>query len=135
MSTVVVSAVLDALVARAFSRANAAEANTAIEAVRALQEAQGHQAFSYELFVPTANHDEFLLTVALPKLVSFLDSRGFRGASTPGVFLSLFTADGLHFIEAGAALEVLAGFRQLTVSELYSRSRDGGAREPLRLGP
>ncbi len=129
------SAVLDALVATAFARANALDANTCIEATRKDQAARGHQPFSYELLTPRANVDEFFLTVALPRLVSFLASRGFRGTTTPGVFLSLFAPNGLHFIEAGAALEVLGAFRNLTVGELYSRYRDGGAEEPLLLGP
>lgn len=127
--------VVEALVERSFHRAQAHEANTAIDTVRADEEARtGAAAFSYELFVPQANVDDYFLTQALPKLVHFLHCRGFRGASTPGVFVSLFTATALHFVEAGAALEVLAAARQLSVDELFRRYGEGGTGDPKLLG-
>lgn len=127
--------VVDALVARAFGHATHVDANGAIDATRAAEEERtGAPAFSYELFVPRANVDEFFLHHALPKLVNFLHCRGFRSTNTPGVFLSLFTADGLHFVHAGEALEVMGRARQLEVDELFRRYGDGGTGDPKLLG-
>jgi hypothetical protein len=127
--------VVDALVARAFHQAVPSGANDAIDQVRQAQEARtGAPAFSYELFVPRANVDDYFLHHALPKLVHFLHCRGFRSASTPGVFVSLFTGEALHFIEACVALEVLGGARQLGVDELFRRYGEGGSGDPKLLG-
>lgn len=126
---------VDALLKRAFHRAPVAAANQAIDEVRATLEAEsGAAAFSYELFVPRANVDEFFLSSALPKLVLFLHCRGFRGNQTPGLFISLFTEHGLHFIKAGEALEVMAAAKHLSIDELYRRYGDGGTGDPKLLG-
>ncbi len=129
------SSVVSALVSRAFRTAPVSNANAAIDAVRLEQEALGFQPFSYELFVPRANADEFFLSSVLPKLVAFLHDKGYRSGRAPGLFVSLFTPEGLHFIEAGAVLEVLGGFKQLGVDELFRRYGAGGSGEPKRLGP
>lgn len=129
------SRIVPALVEQAFHHADAAHANEAIEAARLAEEARtGQPAFSYEVFVTQANVDEALLTQTLPRLVNFLHCKGFKSGRTPGVFLSLFTEDGLAFIPAGAALEVLAGFKGLSVDELYRRYGDGGTGDPKLLG-
>lgn len=127
---------VDRLIARAFHRAEAAQANEAIDAMRARQEDEtGAAAFSFELFEPQTNADEVLSHQALPKLVYFLHCRGFRDARTPGVFVSLFTRSGLHFIRAGDVLEVLGDVRRLPVAELYRRYGEGGTGDPRLLGP
>lgn len=129
------SAVVEALLQRAFHQAEPATANEAIEATRLQEEERtGQAAFSYELFVPRANVDEYFLSHALPKLVNFLNCRGFKSASTPGVFVSLFTPSGLAFIQAGDVLEALATLRHLTVEEAYRRYGDGGTGDPKLLG-
>lgn len=126
---------VDALMRRAFHQAPVADANQAIDDVRAtLEEESGAAAFSYELFVPRANVDEFFLSNALPKLVLFLHCRGFRGNQTPGLFVSLFTDQGLHFIKAGDALDVMAAAKHLSIDELYRRYGDGGTGDPKLLG-
>lgn len=130
------SALVEALVKRAFHQAPIAQANQAIDDVRAMVEAEsGAQAFSYELFVPGANVEAYFLSNALPKLVLFLHCRGFRGPQTPGLFVSLFSDTGLHFIKAGDALEVMAEAKHLTIDELYRRYGDGGTGDPKLLGP
>lgn len=127
------SALVSALTARAFRTVGPAEANVAIAEVRDTLEAQLGSAFSYELFVPRANVDDFFLQTALPKLVNFLHGRGAR-SSAPGVFVSLFTAEGLHFIEADVVLEILAAQKHVPVSELFRRYADGGVGDPKLLG-
>lgn len=129
------SAVLEVLVQRAFLRADPARANEAIEEARLdVEDRTGQPAFSYELFVPTANVDEYFLSQALPKLVNFLHCRGFKSANTPGVFVSLFTPSGLVFIEAGAVVEALATLRHLSIEEAWRRYGDGGTGDPKLLG-
>lgn len=126
---------MNALVARAFQTAPLAQANEAIDEVRTAQAAQGLEPFSYELFVPRANVDDFFLSNALPKLIAFLHDKGFRGGRAPGLFVSLFTPEALHFISTEAALEVLAGFKQASIDELFRRYAAGGTGDPKRLGP
>ena len=129
------SAVVEALLQRAFHHADPATANEAIEATRLAEEDRtGQAAFSYELFVPRANVHAFFLEHALPKLVNFLHCRGFRSASTPGVFVSLFTPTALAFIDAGAVVETLVGLRHLSIEEAWRRYGDGGTGDPKLLG-
>jgi hypothetical protein len=130
-----VSPVVDVLLERAFRQADPTRANEAIEEARLeIEDRTGQQAFSYELFVPRANVDEYFLSHALPKLVNFLHCRGFKSASTPGVFVSLFTPSGLAFIEAGAVVEALAGLKHLSIEETWRRYGDGGTGDPKLLG-
>ncbi|MBL8918316.1 MAG: hypothetical protein JNJ54_05610 [Myxococcaceae bacterium] len=127
--------VVEALIGRSFQQAQVHEANTAIDTVRAEEEGRtGAAAFSYELFVPQANVDDYFLTQALPRLVHFLHCRGFRSTRTPGVFVSLFTPTALHFVEAGVVLEVLGAARHLSVEELFRRYGEGGTGDPKLLG-
>jgi hypothetical protein len=129
-----VSQIIEALVERAFLRADSTRANEAIEDARLNIEARtGQPAFSYELFVPRANVDDFFLAQALPKLVNFLHCKGYRSATTQGVFVSLFTASGLAFIEAGAVVEVLATLKHLTIPEVWRRYGEGPG-DPKLLG-
>jgi hypothetical protein len=126
---------LEALRARAFHHAPPAEANQAIDEVRVqLEEASGAPAFSYELFAPRLDVDTHFGHHALPRLANFLHCRGFRSASTPGVFVSLFSDAGLDFIHGGDALEVLAALRGLTIDEVFRRYGDGGTGDPKLLG-
>jgi len=129
------SGVVALLEQRAFHRADAAAANTAIEAARlAEEERTGQAAFSYELFVPQANVEAYFTDHALPRLVNFLHCRGFKSSRTPGVFVSLFTPAGLFFIEGGAVLEVLAALKHLSIDEAFRRYGDGGPGDPKLLG-
>ncbi|MDX2015057.1 MAG: STAUR_1299 family protein [Myxococcaceae bacterium] len=129
------SDVVGQLVARAFARADAARANVGIDEVRAQVEAEtGAPAFSYELFVPRANVEAFFVEQALPKLVYFLSCRGLRTRRTPGVFVSLFTDDGLLFLHAGDVVEVVGQRRGLSVDDCFRRYADGGTGDPKALG-
>ncbi|MBM4777435.1 MAG: hypothetical protein GQE15_07000, partial [Archangiaceae bacterium] len=51
-----------------------------------------------------------------------------------GLFVSLFTDQGLHFIRAGEALDVMATAKHLSIEELYRRYGDGGTGDPKLLG-
>ncbi|MCU0700272.1 MAG: hypothetical protein MUC96_27505 [Myxococcaceae bacterium] len=128
-------AVVEQLVSRAFSRAAAAGANAAIDEVRERLEAEtGAPTFSYELFVPRANVEAFFVEQVLPRLVSFLSCRGLRTARTPGVFVSLFTGDGIAFLHAGEVVEILGQRRGLSVDDCFRRYADGGTGDPKALG-
>jgi hypothetical protein len=130
------SDVVEELTALAFDRAPPAEANERIEAVReAIETRSGSPAFSYELFAPRLGVDAWFGEQALPRLIYFLSCRGLRSARAPGVFVSLFTADGLLFLHAGDVVERLAARRGLTVEVCFQRYGDGGTGEPKALGP
>jgi hypothetical protein len=120
--------------ARAFAHAAPAEANLAIEAQREARSEGGRLAWSYEVALPALGPDEYLKARVLPKLVYFLDCRGARLPQTPGVFVSLFTAEGLCFVDAGAVVSCLAEARGLDLLEVVRRYGERGAGDPALLG-
>jgi hypothetical protein len=128
------SPLLEQLDALAFDRASPSEANQAIEAVRLARGGGLAPALSYELALPGLGPDEFLTQRALPKLVYFLDCRGAKLPNAPGVFVSLFTAEGLLFFDAGVLVQALATARGLTLAELVRRYGEGGVGDPPLLG-
>lgn len=128
------SPLVDQLSKLAFHRAENADANVAIGEVRAARSAEGVEALSYELALPTLAPDEYLKDKALPKLVYFLDCRGVKVPASGGVFVSLFSPEGLLFVEAGPVVELLAQARGLTLAEVVRRYGADGAGDPMLLG-
>jgi hypothetical protein len=129
------TSVLEELQNLAFHRASPAEANTAIDETRARRSADsGTEAVSYEVALPALAPDEFLTTKVLPKLVYFLDCRGVKVPGSGGVFVSMFSAEGLLFLEAGPMVEVLARARSLTLAEVVRRYGADGKGDPPLLG-
>jgi hypothetical protein len=129
------SPILEELTQLAFHRAPPAEANQAIEDVRSQRsEAAGQDAVSYEVALPALAPDDFLAHRALPKLVYFLDCRGVKVPSSGNVFVSLFSSEGLFFLEAGPMVEVLAKARGLTLAEVVRRYGADGKGDPPLLG-
>lgn len=128
------SAVLEALMAGALHHASPADANQAIAAARAHLGGEFTEALSYEIVVPALDPDGYLTQRALPKLVYFLDCRGAKLPSAPGVFVSLFTPAGLYFLDAGEVVQVLARARGLTLAELVHRYGQTGVGDPALLG-
>lgn len=128
------SALVDALVALSFERAKLADANAAIDAARTARGGEGLPALSYEIALPALGPDEFLAQKALPKLVYFLDCRGAKLPNAPGVFVSLFTPEGLFFIDAGPAVMAIAASRSLDADELVRRYGAEGVGDPPLLG-
>lgn len=124
-------AALDAL---AFHRASPADANRAIDEARGLRGRGGAEATSYELALPALDPDAWLAHQALPKLVYFLDCRGIHPPASGDVFVSLFTAEGLLFADAGPVVEALARARGLTLAEVVRRYGADGTGEPKQLG-
>ena len=127
------SAILDQLNQLAFHRASPAEANTAIDQVRATR-SQTQDAVSYEVALPALAPDEFLTTKVLPKLTYFLDCRGVKVPGSGAVFVSIFSPEGLLFVEAGPMVEVLARARGLTLAETVRRYGSDGKGDPALLG-
>lgn len=125
---------LERIVATSFHRASPAEANTAIDDARFIRSEGGYESVSYEIALPTLAPDEFLKTKALPKLVYFLDCRGVKVPSSGNVFLSLFSEEGLFFMEAGPVVQLLAEARGLTLAEIVRRYGSSGAGDPPLLG-
>jgi hypothetical protein len=124
------------LMALAFETAEASLANSAIEAVRERRSFDGGSATSYEVALPGVDVDGFLTSKTLPKLVYFLDCRGQRPPTTPRTFVSLFTPQGLYFIDAGAMVMALgAALGVVTPAELVRRYGENGTGDPKRLGP
>lgn len=127
------SAILDQLNQLAFHRASPAEANTAIDEVRAAR-SETQEAVSYEVALPALAPDEFLTTKVLPKLTYFLDCRGVKVPGSGAVFVSIFSPEGLLFVEAGPMVEVLARARGLTLAETVRRYGSDGKGDPALLG-
>ncbi|MDP2276043.1 MAG: STAUR_1299 family protein [Archangium sp.] len=127
------SPILEQLQQLAFHRASPLAANEAIEEVR-IARSESQDAVSYEIALPALAPDEFLTARALPKLVYFLDCRGVKVPASGAVFVSLFTADGLLFLEAGPMVEVLAKARGLTLAEVVRRYGSDGKGDPALLG-
>jgi hypothetical protein len=119
------------LCALAFERAEPSQANLAIAGARERFEGRG---VSYEVVLPGLSPDAFLAQKVLPKLVNFLTSRGVRLPASGGVFVSLFTGDGLYFVEAGPFAVRVGAERGLDADELMRRFRPDGPGEPLLLG-
>lgn len=128
------SPLLERLLAAAFSRGRLEEANQAIDRAREERGVGGQPAVSYEVALPALDPDQFLTHRLLPRLVYFLDCRGAPLVGARGVFVSLFTAEGLHFIDAGEVVAVLAAARALDPAELKRRYGERGAGDPPLLG-
>lgn len=124
-------ALVSELCALAFDRAAPAEANEAIARARERFDGSG---VSYEVVLPELAPDEFLAHRVLPKLVNFLCSRGARLPGSGGVFVSLFTGDGLYFVEAGPFAVRVGAERGLDAAELTRRYRPDGPGDPPLLG-
>jgi hypothetical protein len=128
------TALSEQLEALAFDRASPADANEAIARVREQRSAEGVEAVSYEIALPGLAPEEFLAHKALPKLVYFLDCRGVKVPGSGGVFVSLFSAAGLLFLEAGPLVELLVKTRGLTLAEAVRRYGSDGKGDPPLLG-
>jgi hypothetical protein len=118
----------------AFHRASPQEANEAIEEVRNERSANGPEAVSYEVALPALAPDEYLMTKVLPKLVYFLDCRGVKVPGSGAVFVSMFSNEGLWFVEAGPMVEVISRARGLTLAEVVRRYGSDGKGDPPLLG-
>lgn len=125
---------LEELQSLAFHRAPATAANTAIDEARAMRGGAGSEGLSYEIALPALGPETYLLEKALPKLVYFLDCRGVHPPASGAVFVSLFSSEGLTFIDAGPLVEKCAKARGLTLAELVRRYGEQGTGEPLLLG-
>lgn len=128
------SPLVDRLAALAFFRASPADANQAIDEARRVRGSDTRDAHSYEVALPSLGPDEFLTTKVLPKLTCFLDCRGVKVPASGGVFVSLFSTDGLLFIDAGPMVQLLAEARGLTLAETVRRYGADGAGDPPLLG-
>jgi len=125
---------VDTLKGLAFASATPAEANVAIAKARA--DFGGEQdAVSYEIALPALDPDGFLARQALPKLVYFLDCRGVRVPANGGVFVSLFTSEGLYFVDAGAFAVEVGRTLGLDGAALHGRYGERGTGDPKLLGP
>jgi len=117
----------------AFDTAAPADANTAIAKARDTFGGPA-DATSYEIALPALDPDAFLEKQALPKLVYFLDCRGVRLPASGDVFVSLFTSEGLFFIDAGAFAGAVGAKLGLDTDTLHARYGDGGSGDPKLLG-
>lgn len=109
------------LLSLAFERAPANMANIAIQRARDSVGGESSLAVSYELLMPDGNVRPWLLDTVLPRLVDYLESRGSGLPRCPGVFLSVFSGDTLHFIHARDAVALLSQWSGLSFDELRTR--------------
>ena len=112
---------LEPLLARAFHEAPAREANEQISAQRNAREAGGHEALSYEVVLDAQATPAQAAAQVLPKLVYFLDCRGLSLLAAQGVFVSLFVADRLYFIDATDVVAELASAAGTTLEALKQK--------------
>jgi hypothetical protein len=128
------SELVEKLIGQAFASASPIEANVAIERARVERGDELAPAVSYEVALPNLGPDEFLTSKVLPRLVYVLDCRGAGLSGATGVFVSLFTADRLYFIEASDVIAALAEARKLGLDEVKQRYGSNGTGDPLLLG-
>jgi len=113
---------LEALLARSFLCARAADANAEIDAVRSRgREELGAELLSYEILVPALEPMRHLVEAVLPKLVYFLDCRGAKLPHAPGVFASLFVGDELYCMHAADLIDELAKGSGLSTAQMVER--------------
>jgi hypothetical protein len=113
---------VEALLARAFHRARAVDANREIAAVRERKaQAGARQALSYEIVIPAEGAAGYLVSEVLPRLVYFLDCRGATLPRATDVFASLFVGEELLFVEVDALLEELAALSGLDFDQMVER--------------
>jgi hypothetical protein len=128
------SSLVERLVSRAFVSAAPSEANDAIGGVREARSVGAAPALSYEVALPAFATDEYLTSTVLPRLVYFLDCHGVKLPGSPEVFVSLFTSEGLFFIESADLVSLAAESRGLTLEEAHRRYGQNGSGDPLLLG-
>src|SRR5437870_5571478 len=110
-----------ALLARAFHRARAAQANTEMARMREQEGGAGGLATSYEVVLPPERAAQHLTAQVLPRLVYFLECRGSRLPSCAGVFVSIFAGDQLYFVRAGDMVEELSRLSGLSLEQMVER--------------
>lgn len=94
---------INGLLALAFRTASAMDANTEIATVRQeLSERYGY-AHSYEMILTDLTWENLALSV-LPKMFYHLSCRGISFRSAPGVFLTIFRGDQVHFVSADSLI-------------------------------
>ncbi|MBI3181773.1 MAG: hypothetical protein HYZ28_06485 [Myxococcales bacterium] len=112
---------LAAVLARAFHRARAADANREIAKVRREEGGEGKEHLSYEILLPPTEPLRHLLEVVLPRMVYFLDCRGAKLPAAAGVFTSIFVGEEIFFVRAGDLLEELRRLAGLAPGEMVAR--------------
>lgn len=112
---------LQALLAKAFARAKASDANAAIAEQRSARGDDAGDALSWEAALPAEGAWDALLGKALPKLVYFLDCRGARLPRVRGVFVSLFIGDALYFLEVADVVSAASEATGLAPAEMVRR--------------
>lgn len=136
---------LDDVVALAFHRGPAHEANRLIHEVRARVIAEQGQALNYEVWLRGRGF-EHLRDHEAPRLAFLLRSRGMSVFSCAPAFLSLFVDEILHFIAAPDFFRLLREAEGLSEAEFGARARvwertlvreeaAGGSAGPLALLP
>jgi hypothetical protein len=112
-------AALEALLAKAFSRGPAREANQAIQRAR---EEMGGEVRSFEMVVADdLPVDQWLEQQLLPRFVYHLESLGIRPPGYAGIFLSLFVGEELFFVRSVDLMTFAGEQLHLSAAEMYER--------------
>jgi hypothetical protein len=136
---------LEKIVGLAFRSVPAADANSAIGAVRLAageggkggeglgEEEGGGEALArtYELVLPPAATFDSFLQDQVRKLVYHLESIGAHPPRAAGVVICLFAGDRLHFIHAGELLEMICRLLAIAPVELVRRYGTGERRTAM----
>jgi hypothetical protein len=113
------------VLALAFHRVPASEANEAMARLRESEGDEAQPALSYEVVLPREGGAEHLADKVLPRLVYFLHCRGARLPQCPGVFVSIFSGDELYFLRASDLVQALSRQTGLAPEEMVRRYGDG----------
>lgn len=114
-------AAVTALLARAFHRAPANQANVEMARIREQEGGVTGLATSYEMVLPAERAVEHLVSQVLPRLVYFLECRGARPPNCAGVFISIFAGDQLYFVRAGDMVQELSRLSGLSLEQMVDK--------------
>ena len=121
--------IFEPLLAKAFRRVPAREANAAISEVR---QGEAEEVRNFELVAPADASLEWLEKQVLPKLVYHLESLGVRPPDYTGIFLSLFWGDELFFLRMRDLMSFAGEALHLTADQMYQRWGTGELRRAVR---
>ena len=127
---------------RAIAEAREEAAASGAAAARPLRDDRTAPAMSrsYELVLDEQGGWDRFAAQALPRLIYHLESVGARPPMCKGMVVAVFVGDRLHFLRAGALVQLAAELTGVSIDELFRRHGTGELRSapggpPLALPP
>ena len=114
---------LEAVLALASSSVDAHQANGAICAERAAQEAVHGRAVLFEALAGAEGDLDWLAGTVLPRLTYHLRAKKLRAPRAPGAFVALFVEERLYFLDARTLYDAVRDLAGWSEEELATRIR------------